>query len=185
VSRRAGGGDREEALSGLDAGKERSPVCVEVESPLPDEIPTLPSPGDHRSSRRVAAHFAPCRVRVPGVPVSVYHDNVVLTETPDRYLFQFSCAVGANEIRRWTVRATDQEADHASSVTVKDTAGKFLERGRTMVRISPQDSARARACPALIVGDSLTHATHYPNELALLLTGPGNPKTILIGQSPA
>jgi lysophospholipase L1-like esterase len=33
----------------------------------------------------------------------------------------------------------------------------------------------------LVIGDSLTHATHYPNELARLMGKPGNPKFTLLG----
>ena len=40
---------------------------------------------------------------VPGVPMSVYFDNLVLTESPDAYKFAFACEIGAMEKRRWTV----------------------------------------------------------------------------------
>jgi len=112
---------------------------------------------------------------VPGVPVSIYHDNVVLTESPEKLRFEFSCAVGSNEARRWTVLATDQEVgDHPLSVTVKDGAGTVLEQGQTTVRISARDSGHGETVRILIVGDSLTHSTHYPNEIARLLACEGS-----------
>ncbi|HIK91456.1 MAG TPA: hypothetical protein EYG03_05645, partial [Planctomycetes bacterium] len=40
---------------------------------------------------------------VPGVEMSVYFDNVVLTEEPHSYHFAVECAIGRTEDRRWTV----------------------------------------------------------------------------------
>ena len=119
---------------------------------------------------------------VPGVPVSLYYDNIVLTETPENYRFDVACDIGKSEARRWTVTPTERDAgDHTLSVTVKDAQGKKLGQGKLVLRVSPRNAGAGRNLRLLIVGDSLTHATLYPNEMARLLSEPGNPKWAMLG----
>jgi hypothetical protein len=40
---------------------------------------------------------------VVGVPMSIYYDNIVLTDKPEHYRFQIESNLGAAEARRWTV----------------------------------------------------------------------------------
>ncbi|MDB6118589.1 MAG: GDSL-like Lipase/Acylhydrolase [Verrucomicrobiaceae bacterium] len=124
---------------------------------------------------------------VPGTPVSLYYDNVVLTEKPESLKFEIKCDIGSSEAKRWTVTPTDKDVgDHAMQVTVKDSAGKVIEMGSTKLRIAPKDAGAGRELELLIVGDSLTAATIYPNEIARLLSEPGNPKwTMLSDHKPA
>jgi lysophospholipase L1-like esterase len=124
---------------------------------------------------------------VPGVPVSLYYDNVVLTEQPESYRFEVKCDIGSAEAKRWTVTPTDKEVgDHAMEVTVKDAQGKILESAKTTLHIAPRNAGAGRELKLLIVGDSLTAATVYPNEIARLLNAEGNPKwTMLSDNKPA
>ncbi len=119
---------------------------------------------------------------VPGVPISLHHDNLVLTQTPEHYRFEFACKLGKNEERRWTVTPANGDAgDHPLGVTVKDAAGKVLEQGSTTLHVSPRKAGADKPLRLLIVGDSLTHASAYPNEIARLLSEPGNPKVTFLG----
>lgn len=124
---------------------------------------------------------------VPGVPISFYYDNVVLTEHPEQYQFEVICDIGAAEAKRWTVTPAERDAgDHAMEVLVKDAGGKVLERAKTTLRIAPKNAGAGRELKLLIVGDSLTAATIYPNEMARLLNTEGNPKwTMLSDNRPA
>ena len=66
----------------------------------------------------------PAWYAVPGVPMSLYYDNVVLTEMSEKYRFEMACDIGKSEARRWTVTPADRDkGDHAMSVTVKDAQG--------------------------------------------------------------
>lgn len=119
----------------------------------------------------------------PGVPVSLYYDNVVLTEHPEALRFEVKCDLGQSEARRWTVTPEDKDVgEHAMEVVVRDAAGKELERGQTRLRVAPRDAGKGRDLKLLIVGDSLTAATAYPNEIARLLSLPGNPGWMMYGQ---
>lgn len=118
----------------------------------------------------------------PDVPMSIYHDNIVLTEKPESYRFEFRCPLGTSEARRWTVKPTDKEiGDHPVEITVKDQAGQIIERGWLTLHISPRQAGEGKSLRLLIVGDSLTHASIYSNEIAKMLALPGNPQWTMIG----
>lgn len=118
----------------------------------------------------------------PGVAMSIYHDNIVLTEHPESYRFEFDCKLGQNEQRRWTITPADRDVgDHPIAVTVKDASGKVVEQGKTMLHVSPRKSGAGKSLRLLIIGDSLTHASIYPNEIARLFAEPGNPAVTLLG----
>jgi lysophospholipase L1-like esterase len=59
--------------------------------------------------------------------------------------------------------------------------GKLLDEATTELCVAPAAAGAGRDLALLIVGDSLTHATLYPNEWARLLGLPGNPKWTMLG----
>lgn len=119
---------------------------------------------------------------VPEVPMSLYFDNVVLTEHPEKYRYEVKCDVGMTEAKRWTLTPGDGDVgDHALSLTVKDKAGKVLEQVSTVLRVAPRLAGKDRELKLLIIGDSLTHASLYPNEIARLLSLSGNPQWTMLG----
>lgn len=124
----------------------------------------------------------PAIYAAPGVPMGLYFDNIVLTEKPEDYRFEVKCGIGTCEARRWTVTATDKDVGtHPMEITVRDAQGKVLEHGKTVLRVASRNAGEGRELKLLIVGDSLTHATHYPNEIARLLSEPHNPKWVMLG----
>jgi hypothetical protein len=119
---------------------------------------------------------------VPGVPMSLYYDNIVLTETPENYRFEVTCDIGKPEARRWTVIPTDKDVgNHGIAVVVKDAQGKELQRAKTVLQVVPRIAGANKNLRLMIVGDSLTAATIYPNEIGRLLSMPGNPKWTMLG----
>lgn len=136
-----------------------------------------------------ADHGGPLRLTLPpevhavvAVETSLYYDNVVLTETPKAYQFKVTCPIGQAEKRRWTVTPkTADVGEHQLTVTVSDSAGKELGNATTTLNVVPADAGAGRDIRLLIVGDSLTHATTYSNEIARLLSLPGNPGWRMLG----
>lgn len=119
---------------------------------------------------------------VPGVPVNVYFDNVVLTSTPTVYRFVVDCGLGTTSATHWTSTPTaDDVGDHPWKLTVTDRRGKTLATAAMTFRVAPATAGQQESIRLLIVGDSLTHATLYPNELARLLSLPDNPKWTMLG----
>lgn len=118
---------------------------------------------------------------VPGVPMSLYHDNIVLTEKPESFRFEITCDIGKSEPRRWTVTPSDRDVgDHPMKVVVKDDKGAVLQQGRTVLHVAPRNAGAGRDLRLLIIGDSLTAATMYPSEIGRLLNAPDNPKWTMI-----
>lgn len=119
---------------------------------------------------------------VPGVEFSIYFDNIVLTQTPVKFKFDVQCDVGRTEQRRWVVTPQPEDVgQHAFQITVCDASGEILGRAKTTLNVIPQNAGEGKAIKILIIGDSLTHATLYPNELARLLSQPHNPTWQLLG----
>jgi lysophospholipase L1-like esterase len=119
---------------------------------------------------------------VPGLPIGLYYDNVVLTEKPENYRFEISCDIGKSEEKRWAVAPDDKDVgDHPLSIIVKDSQGKSLGTATTMLRIVLRNAGEGKRLRLLIIGDSLTAASLYPTEIARLLSQPGNPQWKMLG----
>lgn len=117
-----------------------------------------------------------------GVPFSIYFDNIVLTQQPQSYGFEIDAALGQTEARRWTVTPSPaQVGEHPLAVRVKDAKGALLAEGKLSLKIAPANAGAGKALRLLIVGDSLTHSSLYPNEIARLLSEPGNPAWTMLG----
>lgn len=119
---------------------------------------------------------------VDGVEMSIYFDNVVLTKTPETYHFEVTCALGSVDQRRWSVVPKASEVgEHDLVITVSDSSGKQLAESRATLIVIPRDAGIGHDMRMLIIGDSLTHASLYPNEIARLLSQPSNPNWQMLG----
>ena len=142
----------------------------------------LPSAMSEEVSKNLRLTLPTEMYAVVGVELSVYFDNVVLTETPEAFGFSVKCGVGQTETRRWRLTATPQDVgSHELTVIVSDGDGKELTQKSTRLTIIPACAGTDRKVRLLIVGDSLTHATAYPNEVARLLNREGNPVWQMLG----
>ncbi len=119
---------------------------------------------------------------VVGQPMSIYYDNIVLTETPQDYRFRFDGPIGQQEDRRWTVQPQAAHVGpHRLTVSVSDNSGRTLGQASTALRVIPANAGQTRSVKLLIIGDSLTAATTYSNQIASLLSLPGNPQWTMLG----
>lgn len=118
---------------------------------------------------------------VPGVEMNLHFANTVLAPgtAPE---FTVRCEVGRVLSNRWTLAAMPgQVGEHPLSLRVTDSKTRVTTEARCVVRVVPPDAGRGREIALLIVGDSLTHASAYPNEVARLLSLPGNPQWRMLG----
>lgn len=137
-----------------------------------------------RKTTLLQLNLPPTIYAVPDVPLTVYFDNLVLTEHAEQYRFDVIADVGASNSSTWTVNPTPADVGtHAVTITVRDAdaSAKVIESAKTTLVVSPQNAGAAKSVRMLLVGDSLTAATLYPNELARLLNGPGNPQWSMVG----
>jgi len=126
----------------------------------------------------------PAIYAVPGGEMNVFFENTVLLSPGQKTNVQFrcECPVGVATERRWTLNARDsQVGEHPFRLVVLDRTGKEIESAKSRVIVSAADAGEGRAIRLLMIGDSLTHATLYPNEVARLLSRPGNPAWRMLG----
>ena len=134
---------------------------------------------------------------VAGQELRIDFDNLVLTTNSEQYKFTIgrpaasptaatadstAARWGTGFPRYWSLKPTARDVGtHRLNVAVRDAQGKPLAEATTELHVAPADAGAGRELALLIVGDSLTHATHYPNEWARLLNQPGNPKWTMLG----
>jgi len=142
----------------------------------------------HSSTADTKPHLTlpPALYAVPGVPMNIDLGNAILAEPKDGYQFKVDCKIGkTEENQRWTVNAVDDEVgEHLLKMRLSDAKGKLVDEASTVIRVVPRDTGKGREMALLIIGDSLTAATYYSNEVGRLLSEPGNPKWTMLGTSP-
>lgn len=125
----------------------------------------------------------PVQYAVAGDEMNVYFDNIVLTEHLESAKFTFRAGLGQSQERRWSVTPTEKQAGrHAVKVHVTQSGGETNEAESAFeLHVVPANAGADRDVALLMVGDSLTHASVYPNEIARLLSRPGNPRWTMLG----
>lgn len=118
---------------------------------------------------------------VVGQSQGIWFDNIVLDESPSRYRFSVTSDLGETGDRGWSVTPKPSDVGkHSWQIQVKDGDAVVAE-GRLPFVVVPADAAKDRPLRLLIVGDSLTHASLYPNDLARRLGEPGGPRWEMLG----
>ncbi len=119
---------------------------------------------------------------VPGVEMNVYFDNVSLVVNPANYIFDVTCNRGAQQTERWTYAPTEKDVGQFGfTLEVRDQSNAIIARAKSMIRVSSADAGKGAGKSVLIVGDSLTAASVYSQQVFDLCQGEGNPKLKLIG----
>jgi lysophospholipase L1-like esterase len=135
-----------------------------------------------RAGEDLQTTLPPIIYAVAGIKTNIYFDNIVLVKDTTAYQFKFTCDLGATHAKRWTLTATEQQlGDHPLSLQINASDGVPLAKADTIVRVIPEKSKSQKPFKLLIIGDSLTHATTYCNEVARLLSQPNNPPWKMLG----
>ena len=117
-----------------------------------------------------------------GQEVNVYFDNVVLTPNYRNFLFDVNCVKGRQDSARWQMTPKDSDiGKFPFELNVLDSENKKIAQAKSEIVIVSKDAGAGKAFSILIIGDSLTDASVYPNELKKLLTANGNPDVKFIG----
>lgn len=117
---------------------------------------------------------------VVGEPTAVYFDNVVLARDSGQLQFKAECEVGTVEAKAWKCTPSKSEIGrHKFSIEVQDSNGKRIAVARSTVVVSQPASRNSRR--VLVVGDSLTHASQYPNELYRLYAQHHKTPLVMLG----
>lgn len=145
----------------------------------PESRPATTQPSDAGPVRLV---LPPVIYAVRGVETNVYLDNIVLVLDRDDYAFEVICDQGNQFSERWTFTPGEDDAgEYPFDVLVRDESNAVVARGRSLLRVSPSARERGRSTTLLIVGDSLTQASVYPQHLLELDARDPNFELRLIG----
>lgn len=123
----------------------------------------------------------PVAYAVVGATIGVDFDNIVLTQMPEAYRFVVDCPIGETVQSRWTVTAKETDiGEHRWRVSVWKEDQKLAEKSMTW-QVYPATAGQRREISLLLIGDSLTHATIYPNDLAKRMSQPHQPQWTMLG----
>ena len=116
------------------------------------------------------------------MPFEVFFDNLLSIPDSNALSFRVTCPLGEADAHRWRVLPDNSQAgEHRFEVEVRDPRDDRQASAQAVLRVAPATAGAGRDLRLLIVGDSLTSASHYPNEIARLLAQPGNPRVTLLG----
>ncbi|HET6425852.1 MAG TPA: cadherin domain-containing protein [Planctomycetaceae bacterium] len=139
---------------------------------------------DVLESRRYLSAVSPQLVAPPtiyaivGEPTTILFENLVPTLTTDDLRFEVSCDIGTSTATAWT--ATPQAADVGDHVwQISLWQGDTLVDTRSSVIRVTATVDSGRDYNLLLVGDSLTHYSIYPNDLATDFAADGRGVTLL------
>lgn len=140
----------------------------------------IPVPADDESPVRLTL---PAEIyAVPGLETNIYFANTVLATADQELTWEAECLLGQSDDRSWTLTPDSSDIGNVSlTIRVKNANGAVIDQASTHVKVVPRQAGSERTINLLIVGDSLTHASVYPNEIARLLNAPENPDWSMLG----
>ena len=119
---------------------------------------------------------------VVGHEISIYFDNIVLARDTKSLVFDVNCSKGRQDEERWRFTPVAGDVgDFALSISVLDAEMKPLAQGSATLHVTAADAGAGKDVSLMIVGDSLTHASVYPEELLNLCKGDNGPNLRLVG----
>lgn len=112
---------------------------------------------------------------------AIEHDRIgILVELNQGKPLETALGLGERREGYWAITPNEKQVGkHRLSVMAKSPGAS--PAADTELCIAPADAGAGRNLNLLIVGDSLTHASLYPNAWARLLSLPGNPKWTMLG----
>jgi lysophospholipase L1-like esterase len=120
---------------------------------------------------------------VPGIESAIYLDNIILSKSPSMYALNVKPQIGKIENNRWIIVPTEkQQGKHLLGISIiTKNQKKLIAKGNIELNIAPATAGAGKKLTLLIIGDSLTAATHYTREIARLLSQKGNPEWVMLG----
>jgi len=119
---------------------------------------------------------------VEGIETGLFFSNMMRVGNLAEYQIHVKSDLGKVQDDRWLFTPTKKDiGEHPLMICVKDFNGKMLGCETTKLIVTAANAGEGKKIRLLIVGDSLTNATLYPNEIARLLSLPGNPTWEMLG----
>jgi lysophospholipase L1-like esterase len=134
------------------------------------------------ATNKLRLKLPPAVYAVPGQEMNIYFDNIILTPNYNAYAFDVTCTKGRQDKNRWRFTAKPEEVGkYPWKIEIYNSSNELVAEGQTELIVSPANAGSDKTLSLLLIGDSLTNASVYPNELYELFHKPGNPKVTFIG----
>jgi len=138
-----------------------------------------------QAMQRNDGFLLPARVfLIPGRPLAIYLRTIVPVKDPEVFEYAVTCTCGFAEFDRRKVALAPGADEHGHYVlTIKARTPKGDPVGRRSIELVlvPRDAGSGRKFQMLMIGDSLGHANHFPDEFARLMHEPDNPTVEFVG----
>lgn len=120
---------------------------------------------------------------VRGIEVNIYFDNVIQVINSANYAFDVTCSAGLQLSDRWTFTPDGNEPEKIPFLLeVHDETNAVIARAHSTIHVTHSKAAPPETkITCLIIGDSLTQAAVYPQQILNRFSGPGNPHLTLVG----
>jgi hypothetical protein len=179
-----------------------SSAPVPASGAVPSPIPIKPQPLNSEASKpavgskeELQASIArmiedgglilPSRMFVVAGDISlIYLRAIVPVEDPEVFEYAITCTCDFAVLQRRRVLLTPDtkvRGQFSLLVEVRTPAGDLVDRRSLEVSVVDPQAGSGQSFQMLMVGDSLGHANHFPDELANLLRRPGNPDVTFVG----
>lgn len=151
---------------------------------------SLPHLRAQAPASEVTSYLAePLRIALPaelfavvGVETNIYFDNLILALNLANYTFDVTCAKGIQQAERWTWTPTASDAGEVPmQLDLRDEQNRIVSQARTVIKVVPATTEQKRSRSVLLIGDSLTHASVYPQHLLDRSTKDGVLELNLVG----
>lgn len=151
-----------------------SPMVGSAEPP-----PSLPGPA--------RLLLPPVVHALEGLETSLYFTNAFLLADPRRALPDVTCSRGSQQNERWTWTPKAEDAgDHPLQLELRNEENRVVSRAATLIRVTPRKVAAPLPGERslLIIGDSLTAASVYPDQILALAKADGYPLRLIGTRGP-
>jgi lysophospholipase L1-like esterase len=117
-----------------------------------------------------------------GIECNLYFENVVLAARPGSLLFDTVCPKGRQQVERWTWVPTEADVgSHPLELIIRDENNHRLASAACTIDVAPPKRGEGKTLTMLMIGDSLTHASVYPQRVVEQSEKMSGPKVTLIG----
>ena len=107
-----------------------------------------------------------------GIKTNLYFDNAFLAINPANYAVDVICRRGAQQRERWTWLPTNDPekrdvGSHPLTLELRNQENEVIARASTVLRVLPREVSpdTSEEKSILIMGDSLTNASHYSGQI--------------------
>ena len=122
---------------------------------------------------------------VVGLEMNIYFDNVALMVNERNYLFDVTCKIGRQQVERWTYTPTEQDVGKVKfQLDVRNSENKLIATQSCQLVIvngHQQKKSEDIQTSLLMIGDSLTSASVYPQRMIDLSRSRKYPQLHCIG----